>query len=617
MRILLTLTCCMIICVVQVSAQSVFALDTIQRFEIYFSQAEWDTLLDELKATTDEYLMADSVIINGTVMDSVGVKYKGNSSYNADAKKNSFTFDLDEFKDHVYQGLTKYKLHNLYMDPSMIREPLAYQILREYMVAPRSNFAEVYVNGAYHGLYSNTEDVSKTFVSERFASKKSNTFIKCSPPITPGPTVKSNLRYISEDSSAYENYYEMESDTGWNELVRICDVASNDPTNLDSVLNLDAVMWMLAFDQAILNLDSYLGAFAQNYFLYRENNGQYTPICWDMNMTFGGFPFIGSSNSSLGALSIAQMQALPTNVHANDSWWPLIVAVQQQATWKRMYQAHLRTIVKQQLSSQAYVVLAQRMHDLVDASVQRDTNSAFTYEQFQYSFSQDVNVGSYSVPGIVTLMGGRLNYLETTPELLATPPEFGTPIVQAVPIPEDVAISVAVAGTNVSKVLAFVRPSSGARYREYELFDDGEHMDGSAGDGIYGAIVNAMPNAGQYYLYAENPDAGVFWPERAARTPQTLSITTSVAEDLARGVQAPYPNPASDHIMLPSEAFGSRIIDMQGNTVMHLPHSSESAVSLFRPFALSLFHPFALSPLQPGLYRIVNGSTSWPLVIVR
>lgn len=609
MKATILVLCCVFMASMRVEAQSVFAQDTIQRFEIYFSQTNWDTLMDELKATTDDYLMADSVIINGTVLDSVGVKYKGNSSYNAEAKKNSFTFDLDEFKDHVYQGLTKYKLHNLYMDPSMIREPLAYKLLREYMVAPRSNFAEVYVNGAYHGLYSNTEDVSKTFVSERFSSKKSNTFIKCSPPITPGPNVKANLRYLGEDSSLYENYYEMESDTGWNELVRITDVMSNRPESIDSFLNLDAALWMLAFDHGTLNLDSYIGAFSQNYFLYRENNGQYTPICWDMNMSFGGFPFIGSNNTSLGALSIAQMKTLPTTVHSADQYWPLIKAVHENATWRRMFLAHLRTFVNEQLGSQSYAEIAQQMHDLVDASVKRDTNSAFTYEQFQNSFASDVNVGSYSIPGILSLMTDRISYLQSTSELLAATPEFGTPYIQAVPIPEDVAVSVAVSGNNVGKVLIFVRASTNARYRPTEMVDDGEHMDGAAGDGIYGAIVNAMPNAGQYYLYAENANAGIFWPERASRAPQTISITTSVSEDVEGGEQSPYPNPASDHVMLPSSAFGGRIIDMHGNTVMQLPLNADTAVSPFRPFAISA--------LQPGLYRVVNGAKSWPLVVVR
>lgn len=64
-------------------AQTFYDKQTVQTVEVYFSQANWDALLDNLAQTTEDYLLADSVRINVTVFDSVGVKYKGNSSYNA------------------------------------------------------------------------------------------------------------------------------------------------------------------------------------------------------------------------------------------------------------------------------------------------------------------------------------------------------------------------------------------------------------------------------------------------------------------------------------------------------------------------------------------------------
>ena len=72
------------------SAQSLYDLGTIQSIHITFAENNWDALLDAEKAGDDGYIMAQSVSVNGVVFDSVGVKYKGNSTYNPNNSKNPF-----------------------------------------------------------------------------------------------------------------------------------------------------------------------------------------------------------------------------------------------------------------------------------------------------------------------------------------------------------------------------------------------------------------------------------------------------------------------------------------------------------------------------------------------
>ncbi|NBO62080.1 MAG: hypothetical protein EBU82_14195 [Flavobacteriia bacterium] len=92
-------------------AQTFYDKQTVQTVEVYFSQANWDALLDNLAQTTEDYLLADSVRINGTVFDSVGVKYKGNSSYNANNNKNPLHINLNWVHSGAdYQGYTEVKL---------------------------------------------------------------------------------------------------------------------------------------------------------------------------------------------------------------------------------------------------------------------------------------------------------------------------------------------------------------------------------------------------------------------------------------------------------------------------------------------------------------------------
>ena len=84
------------ICLLPVaSAQDFYDVNQIQKIEIYFSASNWDQQLDTSKSGADGYIMADSVFLNGQRIDSVGVKYKGNSSYNATYSKNPLHISLN------------------------------------------------------------------------------------------------------------------------------------------------------------------------------------------------------------------------------------------------------------------------------------------------------------------------------------------------------------------------------------------------------------------------------------------------------------------------------------------------------------------------------------------
>ncbi len=508
-------------------SQNFYDLNTIQKIEVQFSQSDWDYQLDVLKMGTDKYLMADWVKINGVEYDSVGIKYKGSSSYDSSYKKNAFHFELNNKKDQSYQGYVDIKLGNSYSDPSMIREVLAYNILKKYMDCPSANFAELYINGKYMGIYSNAESINKKFCSDKFYSSN-NTFIKCNPNLTPGPTVKSNLKYISADSSLYKPYYEKKSKNGWNELVTLCDTISNFPARVSSVIDIDKAIWMLAFNNLLINLDSYNGAFAQNYYLYKDNNGLFNPIVWDLNMAFGGFPFAGSPNNGMGTLSISNMQQLSPFYHDTHTDWPLINAVMQNPRFKRMYTAHLRTIVKDFFTNNEYVTLASQMQNLIDSKVQSDSNKFYSYSQFKTAMTTNVNVGSYSVPGISTLMDTRVTYLKSTTDFTQTAPTISaitpTPTVPAYNAP--VSITALVTNTKTDAVFLGYKFDETKKFEKLQMFDDGNHNDGAAGDNVYGgSLTMALANL-YYYIYAENANAGMFSPERAEYEFYQLSIPT-------------------------------------------------------------------------------------------
>ena len=515
------------------SAQNFYDINTIQTIEITFAQSNWDQLLDAAYSGSGDYIMAESVSINGTLFDSVGVKYKGNSTYQSNQTKNPFHIELDTFKDHIYENYTDIKLSNVAKDPSFLREVLSYQILRQYMDAPLSNYANVYVNGSLIGLYSNSEAVSKKFVNNRFGSK-SNTFIKCNPPDGAGPGTNAlpNLVYLGQDSSNYDNAYELKSDDGWQDLINLCDTLSNATSEIEKILDVDRVLWMLAFDNILVNLDSYIGGFAQNYYLYKDDYQRFLPVVWDLNESFGRFAMTGSGQLN----STTAKQQMSHLLNANDADFPLVQKLFSVPMYKRMYLAHCKTMLLENFDNSSYYSTGQSLQALIDAAVQADGNKFFSYNNFLSNLTTDISggggPGGGTTPGITNLMDARNTYLLDLSDFTQSEPAItNINLSDTMPILGETIVFTA-SITNADNVYLGYRSAEGAPFQRVPMFDDGTHDDGAANDGIYG--INLVINSffTQYYIYAENSGIGLFSPRRAEYEYHTVQAIFSDAGDL-------------------------------------------------------------------------------------
>lgn len=496
------------------AAQAFYDMNTIQTIQVVFSQSNWDYMLDTATTGTNSYIMAQSVTINGETFDSVGVRYKGNSTYNANQAKNPFHIELDTYKDQDYQGYTDLKLSNAAKDPSFLREVLSYDILRQYMHAPLSNYANVYVNGNLIGLYINSESVSKKFVANHFYSND-NPFFKCNPVggAGPGSSAKPNLVYLGADSALYYAAYELNSDYGWADLIELCQTLQNNTTAIEDILDVDRTLWMLAFDNVFVNLDSYIGGFAQNYYLYKDDYGRFNPVVWDLNESFGTFSQTGNGNLP-NTLAKQQMTHL---LHLTDANWPLIQKLLAIPKYKRMYIAHMRTILAENFANDSYFTTGQALQAIINNAVNADPNKFFTYTQYQNNLTSDISSGMTNAPGLTNLMDGRTTYLSGLADFTAPPPVISA--INASDASPDlnstVTISAQVTNTPDDAVYLGYRYAIDAPFTKILMLDDGAHGDGAAGDNVYGASVPVSAAFIQYYLYAENNNAGIFSPVRA------------------------------------------------------------------------------------------------------
>lgn len=508
------------------TAQSDFySMDHIAEIRLYFDRPDWNELLDSLYVAGESERLGGDVVIDGVRYEDVGVRYKGFSSYSSDRNKNPFNIDLDYvLKDQNHQGFNKIKLSNVIQDPSFVRETLSYEIARKYMSASRANYANVYVNDTLMGLYTNVEAVGGTFL-ENYFGESDGAMFKGNPEDLDLNGENANLGDSPGTSvDAYYPYYKLESGDieDWLELYELIDILNNQSTEIPDVLNVDQTLWMHAFNYAVINFDSYVG-YAQNYYLYRDADKQFNPILWDLNMSFASYRLTDASDNWDG-FTITEAMTIDPLQHLNSfsvQPRPLMRNLFENATWKRMYLAHLRTIMEENFDNQWYAGRAAELQTLVDPSVQADTNKFYTYQDFLDNLNSTVS-DLIDYPGITQLMDGRSAYLSTYPGIQGAPDIWDVSAPAGAMAGDEVYITAEVSGTPENVLLAY-RMSGSLKFSWAQMLDDGLSGDGAQGDGVFGARIEGITNKVEYFVYAENDSSGRFSPERAAHEFYTLN----------------------------------------------------------------------------------------------
>ncbi|MFT4761092.1 MAG: hypothetical protein ACI9XO_004098 [Paraglaciecola sp.] len=524
----------------QAFSQALYNPDNITIIDITFEDNNWNTTLQDFYDNDiGERLMA-IVEVNGSEFDSVGVRYRGGSStYSEDYGKNPLNIKLDHLKNQDYQGFEVLKLNNGAKDPSFVREVGSYEVVRQYMAAPQANYAQVFVNGNYHGLYTNVESVNKNLLAEAFLSNTDNTRFECSPsynfdyPTPPFGCTEghgSSLEYLGDGIVCYFDHYEIQSMTGWEDLRDVTNTLANSPQDTRSILDLDRFIWMSALNNWLVNLDSYLGAETQNYYLFKQDNGLFAPIMEDFNESIGRYPWLTPPNDSDLQTSEANLIGLNPFLGESNVQKPLLNVILNDPTWRRMYVAHFRTMLAENIENGALQNRLEDFQDMITVAVTNDPNPLYSSGDFIDNLNISVAdfVNGETAYGVANFLGSRYDYLQTFPEFTATQPTIETPQTDpANPLPEtDITITASISDANT--VFLGYREVLTDAFTRTPMFDDGNNGDGAANDGIFGVTVPIGIGGLQYYIYAENDEAGKFSPQRAELEFHTVGTSSDV-----------------------------------------------------------------------------------------
>ncbi len=490
--------------------------DRIAELRLTIKAENWPEELDSLRVYGNNLMLAQAKI-DGQDYKNVGLRYRGRKSFTTGGKRNSLTVKLNFIdRSQNHQGYKTIKLSNALRDPSMVREVLGFEIARKYMPAPKANYVKVYINNDYYGLYVNVESVSHGFLEENFGSSD-NTFIEVNPDLEKEDVkgckkdIFGNLEY-EENLNCYFSNYELKSDYGWDDLQNLTKTLNNNPDKISSVLNVDQALWMLAFNNVLVNLSSYTGDHSENYYLYKDENGLFNPVIWDLNLAFGSYKNTGKGSD----LDLAGLQTLDPLLHADNPTKPLISKLLADETNKMIYLSHVRTILNENFRKGQYLERAKELQRLINVPLYEDKNRL--YKGADYEKSLTATVGQKSkIPGISELMEKRASYLKKHPALAILPVE-----VSEVTVESRAAVGSKINDFTITarvekfakKVYLVYRFGNKGAFQKTLMLDDGKHKDGAANNNVFGTTVK--PTNGEteleYYIMAENKGAVTFHP---------------------------------------------------------------------------------------------------------
>ncbi len=496
-----------------------YGQNQLQDIELEFLQPNWWELLeDNYDSATD--LLA-KCWINGVKYDSVGVRFKGATSYfRNDTEKKSFNITLDYMIDgQDIEGYNTFNLNCGWDDNSSMKEVLYNNIGLQYAMSLKSNFANLTINGTNWGPYQNVQQFDSDYIKEWYLSNDGTIWRAERTDFVPGQggmggpnfgAGESSLNYNGPDSTDYNTDYTLkrtEVEDPWTGLIDACDVLNNEPLEsleeeLSKVLDIDKACWFLAHEVIFSDDDSYINKGGMDYYLYYEvETGRIIPMEYDGN-------------------SVIANDKLSWDLFYNEdnTDFPLLNRMLAVPSIRQRYLAHVRLILEEYFNPLYIDAKIDAWEELIDELVQEDPKKFYTYTQFLSSITS-------LKEDIVT----RRNFLLSNAELVG-----GVPLtVNQVSYMVDGVQWQTPSEINEVEVVANVSGSSGiasvwlyhgegltGAFDKIEMYDDGQHNDGAALDGQYGGVIPTK-SIGTYIRFyieaiaADNAATATFEPKGA------------------------------------------------------------------------------------------------------
>jgi len=468
----------------------------IRNVYLNFPQTNYWSLLTSNYAS--KTLIPATMLIDNVTYDSVGVRFRGNTSYQGtgSSQKKSFSISLDYI--HSNQKINGYKtLHfnNSYQDRSILREVFYSHQIKKHIPTAKANFIHLYLNNLDWGIYPNVQKLNGDFIEEWFLSNNGINWRADRPAGNGGGWGDGTaaLNYLGMDTNTYKTYYTLKSSDlaqPWDKLVTVCSTLNNSGANLSAnlpaVMDVDRTLWFLACEIAFTDDDSYVMKGKMDYHLwYESETGRTVPIEYD-------------GNSVMVTADATTWSPFYNETKVN---YPLLNKVLAVPAWRQRYLAHMRTIIKESLDTTTCIAMLNNYKNQIDALVSSDPKKLYTYN----NFVSEVTV-------LKNFVKNRRNYLLNNAEVAQVAPTivnvnytnslgqlWTTP---AASQPAQVTTHV-VSSNGIDHVTLYYSNDLVGNFTPVAMFDDGLHNDSASADGIFGASIPGQAAGTWVRFYVE------------------------------------------------------------------------------------------------------------------
>ncbi len=479
-----------------------FEQDLVRNIYLDFPQSNYWTLLTQnYNSKTD---LPATMTVDGIVYDSVGVRFKGQTSYSGvQGQKKSFNITTNSFvPGQDLFGYNIFNLNNAFQDPSFIHEVFYQHQIKKHIPAAKSAFVKLYINGGNWGVYPIVQQLNGDFLKEWFMTNNGTNWRADRSTGGGGGgggwgDGTAALNYRGPDSTDYQPYYQLKSFTKtnpWDDLVHTCDVLNNSTgagldTLLPAVLDIDRTLWFLASEILFCDDDSYVYKGKMDYYTYYEiETGRMTPQEYD-------------GNSAFEANLATSWSAFYHETNVN---YPLLNKILARPQWRQRYLAHLRTLLDEDFDTTSAYQVIDEYKNLIDTMVYNDPKKIYTYTDF-----------TNGVQEVKDFMVNRKNYILTNSEVTQVGPQIsdvayytnGTAWNQPVSM-QDVNVRANISsGNGIDHVTLYYSNEIVGNFTPVLMFDDGAHNDSLSGDGIYGATIPGHSAGSWVRFYVEAASA--------------------------------------------------------------------------------------------------------------
>ncbi len=275
------------------SQRKFYQPETVQSVYLHISQADQRRMMEALPECV--YVPA-SFRWNDISLKKVAVRFKGNSSSHPRQKhKRSYLVRFNKYDDKQrFIGLRRVSFDNGVQFGSLFSEPIITEILRaEGIKTHRCNYAKVYMNDQYQGVYVNVERIDESFLKQHFPESTGGLWKND----LGGPG--GDLRFIGEDPNRYEKAFEAKNKKAKSrqQLVgfirRINETPQADFVSmLNSNMDVDAFLRITSVMLLSGAFDQLTGWAPHNYYFFHDTNqNRWHYLPWDLDVGFSETAF--------------------------------------------------------------------------------------------------------------------------------------------------------------------------------------------------------------------------------------------------------------------------------------------------------------------------------------